>query len=58
MELFDTHFFGWGGMKHEGKKQYRLIESFGVGMSTNRHVHGGSSLKWLDLHDTDLTCNH
>ena len=55
MKPFDTCFFGRGGRGHEGEKQYRLIELFGVDMSSNRHVRGGSSLKWLDLHDRDLT---
>ena len=58
MKLFDMRFFGWCGRGHEGEKQYRLIESFGVDMSSNKHVRGGSSLKWLDLCDADLTCHH
>ena len=58
MKLFDMCFFGWSNSRHEGEKQYRLIELFGVDMSSNGHVHGGSSLKWLDLCDRDLTHHH
>ena len=45
MKLFDACFFGWGGRGHEGEKQHKLIESFGVDMSSNGRVCGGSSLK-------------
>ena len=45
MKLFDVCFFGWGGRGHEGEKQYRLIELFGVNMSSNGRVRGGSTLK-------------
>ena len=58
MKLFDMHFFGWGGRVHEGEKQYRLIELFGVDMSSNGCVCGSSSVKRLDLHDVDLTHHH
>ena len=58
MKLFDMRFFGWGGRGHEGERQYRPIELFGVVLSSNGHVRGGSSVKRLDLHDTDLTGHH
>ena len=58
MKLFDMRFFGWGGRGHEGEKQYRPIESFGVDMSSDRCVRGSSSVKRLDLRDADLTHHH
>ena len=58
MKLFNTHFFSWGGRGHEGEKQYRPIELFGVDVSSNGHVCGSSNVKRLDLCDTDLTCHY